>query len=125
MRPVLCRYWRLCYVLFSPASSAPARSKPLARTNVLHGAFAVLLVSRKIIGKMARTLYLVLVIVFGLCDAAQAYVGPGLGLGAIGAFIGIVTAVFLAIVGVFWFPLKKLLYRLKLLKPKPEDPQAK
>ncbi len=46
-----------------------------------------------------------------LCALAlpvHAYVGPGLGLGAIGALFGILFAVLLAIVGIFWYPLKRL-----------------
>jgi hypothetical protein len=55
-------------------------------------------------------LTLVPVILFACLAAGpvHAYVGPGLGLGAIGAFFGIVFAVFLAIVGLFWYPLKRL-----------------
>lgn len=45
--------------------------------------------------------------------AAVAYVGPGLGVGAIAAFFGAVLAVLLAIVGVVWYPLKRLLGRRK------------
>ena len=44
---------------------------------------------------------------------ADAYVGPGLGVGAIAAFFGAVLAVLLAIVGVVWYPLKRLLNRRK------------
>ena len=44
---------------------------------------------------------------------AAAYVGPGLGLGAIAAFFGAVLAVLLAIVGVVWYPIKRLLSRRK------------
>lgn len=39
---------------------------------------------------------------------AQAYVGPGLGVGVIGAIIGVLLAIVMAIVGVFWYPLKRL-----------------
>lgn len=39
---------------------------------------------------------------------AHAYVGPGLGLGVIGAFLGGLAAFFLAIVGLVWYPLKRL-----------------
>lgn len=42
---------------------------------------------------------------------AAAYVGPGLGLGAIAAFFGAVFAVLLAIVGVVWYPIKRLFSR--------------
>jgi len=44
-----------------------------------------------------------------LIPDVYAYVGPGLGLGAIGAFVGMVLAVLLAIVGVVWYPLKRML----------------
>ncbi len=40
---------------------------------------------------------------------SHAYIGPGLGLGAIGAVLGIVLSVFLAIVAIFWYPLKRML----------------
>ena len=45
--------------------------------------------------------------------AALAYVGPGLGMGAIAAFFGAVLAVLLAIVGVVWYPIKRLLNKRK------------
>ena len=51
----------------------------------------------------------------------QAYLGPGLGLGAIGAFFGIIFAVFLAIVGMFWYPLKRVYFRIRGIKTEPED----
>ena len=51
-----------------------------------------------------------------LIDNAYAYVGPGLGLGTIGVFVGMVFAVFLAIVGVIWYPLKRMLRKLKAAK---------
>ena len=38
-----------------------------------------------------------------------AYVGPGLGLGAIAAILGIILSVFLAIFAVAWYPIKRLL----------------
>ena len=41
--------------------------------------------------------------------AAQAYVGPGLGLGAIGAILGVILSVILAILAFFWYPIKRLL----------------
>jgi len=48
-----------------------------------------------------------------LPDNAHAYVGPGLGLGVIGAIVGIITALFLAVVGVIWYPLKRMLRKLR------------
>ncbi len=60
--------------------------------------------------------FLILLISALLFDNAYAYVGPGLGLGAIGAIVGIIVTVFLAIVGVIWYPLKRMLRKLKTAK---------
>ena len=38
-----------------------------------------------------------------------AYVGPGAGLTVIGAALAFIGAIFLAIVGVIWYPIKRLL----------------
>jgi hypothetical protein len=64
---------------------------------------------------MPTVLLFLLISVF-LADIAHAYVGPGLGLGVIGAIFGVVVAVFLAIVGVVWYPLKRMLRRRKAVK---------
>ena len=44
---------------------------------------------------------------------AHAYIGPGAGLGAIGTAIALLGALILLIVGFIWYPLKRLLRRLK------------
>ena len=41
--------------------------------------------------------------------AASAYIGPGAGLGAIGTLFAIIGAVFLAVVGLLWYPLKRMI----------------
>lgn len=40
---------------------------------------------------------------------AQAYMGPGAGLSAIGSFLSLVAAIFFAIVGLVWYPVRRLL----------------
>jgi hypothetical protein len=40
--------------------------------------------------------------------SAQAYVGPGAGLSAIGVLVALLGAVALAVVGFVWYPLKRL-----------------
>ena len=40
---------------------------------------------------------------------AEAYVGPGAGLTAIGTVVALVAAVLLALVGFVWYPIKRLL----------------
>ena len=44
---------------------------------------------------------------------AFAYIGPGAGLGAIGAFFAAIGTVLLLIVGFLWYPIKRLLKRRK------------
>jgi hypothetical protein len=39
----------------------------------------------------------------------QAYVGPGVGLSAIGSVLAFIGAIFLLIVGFLWYPIKRLL----------------
>jgi hypothetical protein len=40
---------------------------------------------------------------------ALAYVGPGVGMSAIGSFLALIGAVFMGIVGFVWYPIKRLL----------------
>ena len=48
---------------------------------------------------------------FTLSPLAQAYIGPGAGLSAIGSIIAFVGAVLLVIIGFLWYPIKRLLKR--------------
>ena len=50
----------------------------------------------------------------------HAYVGPGVGLSAIGSVLAFIGAIFLLIVGFLWYPIKRLLKR----KSKPETGAA-
>ena len=52
--------------------------------------------------------------------SAHAYVGPGLGLGAIGALFGAIATALLAIFGVIWYPIKRMLKKLKKKNSAPE-----
>lgn len=38
---------------------------------------------------------------------AQAYVGPGLGLGALAVIVGIVLSVLIALLAIVWYPIKR------------------
>lgn len=44
---------------------------------------------------------------------AQAYMGPGLGLGALGVILGFVLSIGLAVLALVWYPAKRMLRRLK------------
>jgi uncharacterized membrane protein len=75
----------------------------------------VLAVNLKRENKM-RHFILFMLLTFFLTDITYAYVGPGLGLGVIGTIVGVFIAVFLAIVGVIYYPLKRLLRKIKSRK---------
>ena len=44
---------------------------------------------------------------------SYSYLGPGLGGGIIAATLGIIVAIFAAIFGIIWFPLKRYLNKKK------------
>jgi len=44
---------------------------------------------------------------------ALAYMGPGLGLGAIGTALGVLAALLLALLSIIWYPMKRLLRRMR------------
>jgi hypothetical protein len=50
-----------------------------------------------------------------------AYIGPGTGLSAIGAFLAVAAGITVAIIGFFWYPIKRLLGKSKKAQePEPE-----
>lgn len=54
---------------------------------------------------------------------AHAYIGPGAGISAIGAALALVAAVFFAIVGFVWYPVKRLMKKRKAAE-KAETPPS-
>lgn len=53
--------------------------------------------------------FIVTVLFLFATATAHAYVGPGLGIGVIVAIFGALLAVILAIAGVIWYPIKRML----------------
>ena len=68
-----------------------------------------------------RFIFLLLSLVL-IQNTSYAYIGPGLGGGVIAATIGIIVAIFAALFGLIWFPLKRL---LKNRKEKKEQQKIK
>ncbi len=68
---------------------------------------------------MKKIVYLTLFMLFPL--TVHAYIGPGLGSGVIGVVLGILTAFFLAMTALIWYPLKRV-YKL-VFKPKESSPE--
>ena len=58
------------------------------------------------------TLFVAAVLI-GLPREAAAYIGPGAGLSVIGTVVSVIGAVFLAILGFIWYPIKRQLMKLK------------
>ena len=48
-----------------------------------------------------------------LTSSSFAYLGPGIGGGVIAATFGIIIAIFAALFGLIWFPIKRLLKKRK------------
>lgn len=49
---------------------------------------------------------------------SYAYVGPGMGMGAVGVILGIFMSIILAFFGIFWYPLKRIIRKFRKAKPK-------
>jgi len=53
---------------------------------------------------------------FMLCfpsHSAQAYIGPGVGAGVVATALGVVSSVFLLLVGIIYYPIKRAVKKLK------------
>ena len=48
-----------------------------------------------------------------LTEPSYAYLGPGVGGGMIAATIGVIVAILAAIFGLIWFPVKRLLKKIR------------
>ena len=69
----------------------------------------------------SKTGMLSLAILLANPSPAMAYIGPGGGLSAIGVFLALVAGVILALLGFVWYPIKRLINRLKRQTPLEKD----
>ena len=58
---------------------------------------------------MHRLIIISLIVTLIPIDEAHAYIGPGLGLGALGVVLGLFISICLALLAFFWYPLKRVL----------------
>ncbi len=65
---------------------------------------------------MINFIFKILIISSIFTTSSFAYLGPGLGGGVIAATLGIVIAIFAAIFGILWFPIKRMLNKKKKKK---------
>ena len=50
-----------------------------------------------------------------------AYIGPGLGAGALAVVFGIIGSIFVAFLAIFWYPIKRFVRKMKKTDPVEED----
>ncbi len=65
-----------------------------------------------------------MVLFVALPQPALAYIGPGVGAGAITATLGIIGSIFLMLFAILWYPVKRLIRAVKRTKPEPEANKA-
>ena len=59
------------------------------------------------------TYWFIIFFVLSYIKAAYAYIGPGLGVGAMMAAIGIIAAIIFTLIGFVYYPIKKLINNKK------------
>lgn len=54
-------------------------------------------------------------IIFALCctRCTYAYIGPGVGMSAVGVLVGLISGGFLVVFGLAWYPIGRILERIK------------
>jgi membrane protein implicated in regulation of membrane protease activity len=72
-----------------------------------------------------RPAFLLLAIVALQPTVAHAYIGPGVGAGAIAAVLGVLASIFLALFAVIYYPVKRMVKRRKSAsETSGKDPKA-
>jgi len=56
---------------------------------------------------------MVIALLLAAPQGAEAYIGPGAGIAAIGTVIALIGGILLAILAFFWYPIKRLLAKIK------------
>tara|TARA_Y100000992_G_C21203567_1_gene461729 strand:+ start:189 stop:407 length:219 start_codon:yes stop_codon:yes gene_type:complete len=68
-----------------------------------------------------QKLILITILILATSTNSYAYLGPGVGGGMIAATIGIIVAIFAALFGLIWFPVKRLLKKKRVKKENYSD----
>ncbi len=66
-------------------------------------------------------LILICFLTFIISTSSFAYLGPGVGGGVIAATLGIIIAIFAAVFGLIWFPIKRILKKNREKKEKDQN----
>jgi len=65
-----------------------------------------------------KNIFIIAVIFTTIPNIAHSYLGPGLALGTIVLTIGLVAVLFFALIAILYYPIKKLIKKIKLKKLK-------
>jgi len=69
-----------------------------------------------------QKLNLYIILLTGLISTpAYAYIGPGAGAGTIAIVLGVIASIFLALIAIVWYPLKRLINSRKKQGKKAEE----
>lgn len=63
---------------------------------------------------ITTVLFVIMMVLCPVC--AKAYIGPGLGVGTIGVILGVLGSIVIALFAFLWYPIKRLLKKIKKLK---------
>jgi hypothetical protein len=64
-----------------------------------------------------KKIFPILILVFCIFSTpAYAYIGPGLGAGALATILGVLLGIVMLIAGIIWYPIKRLIRSLKSKK---------
>ena len=74
---------------------------------------------------MRKLIYCSIPLILLLATPAHAYVGPGAGAGVVAVVLGVIGSIFLALVGIIWYPFKRLLKALRSRSKKSEQKDIK
>jgi hypothetical protein len=55
-----------------------------------------------------------LLLLLAIALPAHAYIGPGAGAGAVAVVLGILSSIVLGLIGIVWYPIKRLIKKRKI-----------
>ena len=67
---------------------------------------------------------LVIALLLAAPQGTEAYIGPGAGIAAIGTVIALIGGILLAIVAFLWYPIKRLLAKIKQKRVNENDQEG-
>jgi membrane associated rhomboid family serine protease len=67
---------------------------------------------------MNNYIYIILMLMLTFSTHAYGYIGPSVGIGVLGAIVGVISSLFLAIFGILYYPIKRCIRNMRSKKNK-------